>query len=99
MVLAASFLQTREASPREVYHLPKTWSPERNDSILTLESMLSQLQHCSASCEISRRGPIQRKAENKTREMPLSRKTIPSTEFFILFSNNPKVLKNNSGSN
>ena len=70
--------------PEKFYHLPKTWSPERNDSILTPESIFSQPEHSSTSCEISRRGPIQRKAENKPREVPLSRKTGPSTEFFII---------------
>lgn len=87
MVLASSFLQMREVRPREVYPLPKTWSPERNDSILTPDSIVSQPEHCSASCEISRRGPMQRKAENKPRGVPLSRKTVPSTDFVIaLFS-------------
>lgn len=87
MVLASTFLQMREVRPREVYPLPKTWSPEMNDSILTSDSIFSQPEHRSASCEISRRGPMQRKAENKPRGVPLSRKTVPCTDFvFALFS-------------
>lgn len=83
--LSFSFLQMREVRPRKAHNLPKVWRLGMNDSILTPESPFSQPQHSPASCEISRRGTIQKKTKIKPREMILSGKTVPNAWFFFFF--------------